>query len=55
MKDYKKHLFEMVKADIDTGKIKNFREKRKKDLKAANQVQNTTKAQPKKSKKQKRK
>lgn len=54
MKDYKKYLFEMVKADIDVEKMKKLREKKKKDLKAAaNQVQNAAQAQQKKSKKPK--
>ncbi|VDH97441.1 2'-phosphotransferase [Mytilus galloprovincialis] len=56
MKDYKKYLFEMVKADIDVEKMKKLREKKKKDLKAAaNQVQNTAQAQQKKSKRPKHK
>ncbi|XP_063418758.1 uncharacterized protein LOC134701538 [Mytilus trossulus] len=54
LKDYKKLLFQMVKADIDTGKMKKLKDKIKKDLKVAHQAAITAQ-EPKKSKTKKHK
>lgn len=54
LKDYKKLLFQMVKADIDTSKMKKLKEKIKKDLKVAHQAAITAQ-EPKKSKTKKHK
>ncbi|VDH97442.1 Hypothetical predicted protein [Mytilus galloprovincialis] len=55
MKDYKKQLFEMVRAEIDSEKLKTARERKKKEYKAANIVGLSHLGQKSKSKKHKRK